>query len=92
MTSSCPHHLQVLHQSLIGEMITDQEEPIQVAARLDRVPIEQLLCYGRHGVLLYGIVCVRRYDPLAAAFLHAPASFRAGVILGGFPGTPSLSC
>jgi hypothetical protein len=45
------HDLEVLHHALVGEMINEQLQSIEVATRLERVPREQVrLCYGRHGV------------------------------------------
>jgi len=50
------HHLQVLHQLRVGEMIAHQVEALQIAARFHIAPAEQARFDGRHGVLLQGIV------------------------------------
>ena len=66
------HHLEVLHQALIGEMINRQLEPIEVAARVDRVPGKQVrLCHGHQGVSpLQGCRLDNDNDPLVAARFH----------------------
>ena len=50
------HHLQVLHQLRVGEMITHQVETLQIAARFHIAPGKQARFDGRHGVLLREIV------------------------------------
>ncbi|WP_207191907.1 hypothetical protein [Halochromatium roseum] len=66
------HHLEVLHQALIGEMIDRQLEAIEITARLDRVPGKQVrLCHGHQGVSpLQGCRLDNDNDPLVATLFH----------------------